>query len=127
MKHIRKVDYTIEYTKKPFKTYSYLNMNSNHPFGVFKGIIKTECHRYMCLSCNKDEYNHMCNLFPVRLRRCEYKKHIINKHIIKYETKGNVKNAKSINLNQRTNGPVNAHLISWHSKAQNKQNLENIW
>ena len=31
------------------------------------------------------------------------------------------------NNNQRTNGPVNAHLISWPSKAQNKQNLENIW
>ena len=30
-------------------------------------------------------------------------------------------------LNQRTNGPVNAHLISWPSKAQNIQNLENMW
>ena len=30
-------------------------------------------------------------------------------------------------INQRTNGPVNAHLISWPSEAQNKQNLENIW
>ena len=29
--------------------------------------------------------------------------------------------------NQRTNGPVNAHLISWPSKAQNIQNLEKIW
>ena len=29
--------------------------------------------------------------------------------------------------NQGTNGPVNAHLISWPSKAQNIQNLENIW
>ena len=28
---------------------------------------------------------------------------------------------------QRTNGPANAHLISWPSKAQNIQNLENIW
>ena len=28
--------------------------------------------------------------------------------------------------NQRTNGPVNAHLISWPSKAQNIQNQENI-
>ena len=28
--------------------------------------------------------------------------------------------------NQRTNGPVNAHLISWPNKAQNIQNLENI-
>ena len=26
--------------------------------------------------------------------------------------------------NQRTNGPVNAHLISWPSKAQNIQILE---
>ena len=30
----------------------------------------------------------------------------------------------SKNKNQRTNGPVNAHLISRPSKAQN---LENIW
>ena len=29
--------------------------------------------------------------------------------------------------NQRTNGPVNAHLISWPSKAQNIPNLDNIW
>ena len=29
-------------------------------------------------------------------------------------------------LDQRTIGPVNAHLISWPSKAQNIQNLENI-
>ena len=29
--------------------------------------------------------------------------------------------------NQRTNGPVNAHLTPWPSKAQNIQNLENIW
>ena len=27
-------------------------------------------------------------------------------------------------MNQRTIGPVNAHLISWPSKAQNIQNLE---
>ena len=33
----------------------------------------------------------------------------------------------SLPANQRTNGPVNAHLISWPSKAQNIQNLENIW
>ena len=30
-------------------------------------------------------------------------------------------------MNERTYGPVNAHLISWPSKAQNIQNLENIW
>ena len=32
-----------------------------------------------------------------------------------------------IGINQRTSGPVNAHLISWPSKAQSIQNLENIW
>ena len=30
-------------------------------------------------------------------------------------------------FNQRTNGPVNAHLIPWPSTAQNIQNLENVW
>ena len=30
-------------------------------------------------------------------------------------------------INQRTSGPVNAHLLSRPSKAQNIQNLENIW
>ena len=30
-------------------------------------------------------------------------------------------------LNQGTSGPVNAHLISWPSKAQNIQNLQNMW
>ena len=29
--------------------------------------------------------------------------------------------------NQRTNGPVNAHLISWPSKTQNIKKQENIW
>ena len=30
----------------------------------------------------------------------------------------------TINNNQRTSGPVNAHLMSWPSKVQNIQNLE---
>ena len=29
--------------------------------------------------------------------------------------------------NQRANGSLNTHLISWTGKAQNIQNLENIW
>ena len=35
--------------------------------------------------------------------------------------------ARHRSVDQRTNGPVNAHLISWPCKAQNIQNLENIW
>ena len=30
-------------------------------------------------------------------------------------------------INQRTNGPVNAHLMYWPTKAQNIQHLEHIW
>ena len=33
--------------------------------------------------------------------------------------------SKSIETNQRYNGLVNPHLISWPSKAQNIHNLEN--
>ena len=36
------------------------------------------------------------------------------------------KNEEDPIKNQRTNGTVNAHLISWPCKAQNIQNLENI-
>ena len=32
-----------------------------------------------------------------------------------------------VNKDQRTNGPVNAHLISWPCKKNNIQILENIW
>ena len=40
-----------------------------------------------------------------------------------------LKSGKIIDMikKQRTNGPVNAHLISWPSKAQNIRNLEHIW
>ena len=36
-------------------------------------------------------------------------------------------NTRLATCNQRTNGPVNAHLISRPSTAQNIQNLEKIW
>ena len=71
--------------QKPFNAYAYLDRDSNHPFGVFKGIVKTECHRYKYLSCNKEEYDHICKLFKVRLRRCGYRESFINKHVIAYE------------------------------------------
>ena len=55
-------------------------------------------------------------------------------HVVDFNTRNKCLTAKLLKqgyryhkLNQRTNGPVNAHLISWPSKAQNIQNLENIW
>ena len=47
----RKVYYHIY--QKPFNTYSYTHYSSNHPKGVSKGIVKTECHIYKYLRCNK--------------------------------------------------------------------------
>ena len=47
-----------------------------------------------------------------------------NKLIVEYQSEKH--NFRVLFRNQRTNGPVNAHLISWPSKAQNIQNLENI-
>ena len=44
---------------------------------------------------------------------------------LKYVCSLEVKHNYESNTNQRTNGPVNAHLISWPSKAQNIQNLKN--
>ena len=41
--------------------------------------------------------------------------------------KKNARLTQCPSLNQRTIGPVNAHLISLPSKAKNIQNLENIW
>ena len=41
--------------------------------------------------------------------------------------RGKERREEGIRSNLRTNGPVNAYLISWPSKAQNIQNIENIW
>ena len=46
----------------------------------------------------------------------------INKQIFKWMCE-----KSNLNCNQNTNGPVNAHPISCPSKAQNIQNLENIY
>ena len=57
---------------------------------------------------------------------------IVNFYFSHYKSMGTIschsnQSSYPTGINQRTNGPVNAHLISWPSKAQNIQNLENIW
>ena len=50
-----------------------------------------------------------------------------NRNVIYFRNLGKINTLHSfILINQRTSGPVNAHLISWPSKAQNIQNLENF-
>lgn len=82
--------------QKKFNTYSYTNFQSNHPNGVFKGIICTECHRYNYLSSTKEEYKHICKLFIHRLIKCGYPKEYIQKHMIQYRTEQKTKHYKTI-------------------------------
>lgn len=70
--------------QKKFNTYTYTHYSSNHPSGVFKGIISTECHRYRRLSCNYMEYAHIVGLFTRRLLKCGYPKEFIKHMLIPY-------------------------------------------
>ena len=70
--------------QKPFNAYAYLDFSSNHPFGVFKGMINAECHRYRSHSCDETEYDHVCKLFISRLKKCRHPKAFIKKHMLKY-------------------------------------------
>ena len=70
--------------QKPFNTYSYTNFSSGHPAHIFKGIIITECHRYITRSCDESEYKAIVKLFTLRLRRCGYHKKFIKKHLKPY-------------------------------------------
>lgn len=80
--------------QKKFNTYSYTNFQSNHPDGVFKGIISTECHRYSYLSGTKEEYEHICKLFKHRLMKCGYPEGYIQKHIMQYRNGPKMKQNK---------------------------------
>lgn len=82
--------------QKKFNTYSYTHFQSNHPDGVFKGIISTECHRYSYLSSTKEEYNHICKLFMHRLIKCGYPKEYIQKHILQYKIELKIKQSKTM-------------------------------
>ena len=55
------------------------------------------------------------------------KKHDKSEQLFIFFSNNNNNNNNDNNNNKRTNGLVNAHLISWPSKAQNIQNLENMW
>ena len=73
---------------------------SNHIYGMNSNSVLLEWIRKI------NNKNEVCN------RKCRH----VNNKCFPVEFK-----------DQRTNGPVNAHLIICPSKAQNIQNLENIW
>ena len=65
------------------------------------------------------------NIGKVLLKFCE-DNNVSRLRIVMVDQDLNEMNALK-DLNQRTIGPVNAHLISLPSKAQNINNQENIW
>ena len=91
-------------------------------------MMKTTEHRHNFLHIQhaelKEEYGYRC-ICPLLVNGilayfCDNLLHIIN-----YNEK--VNDPSCLSKNQRTIGPVNAHLICWPSKAQDIQNMENIW
>ena len=54
--------------KKFFKKFAYINPTSNHAKHVFKGLIRTECLRYIRNSLTKEDYMTSVGLFYKRLR-----------------------------------------------------------
>ena len=68
--------------QKPHNAYTYIHYTSSHPKHFFKGVISTECHRYRTRSSNALEYNAICKLFSIRLRRCGYPKKYIKKNLL---------------------------------------------
>ena len=97
--------------------------------------------RFARASSHVNDFNNHNKFLTAKLLQQGYRYHKLRKAFSKfYRMHQSVKNSCNkvfliqnsmeiwyIDFNQRTNGPVNAHLISWSSKARNKQNLENIW
>jgi len=71
--------------QKPFNTYCYPHFQSSVPRSIHKNVIINECKRYKNICSSRMEYDHICKLFRLRLRRCGYPDHYINKFIKSYE------------------------------------------
>ena len=70
---------------KKFHKFAYLNPKSNHPKHVFKGLVKTECMRYIRNSLCEEDYMLSLKLFTLRLLRAGYTKGFIQRNVISYE------------------------------------------
>ena len=124
-------------------------VNQIYPRRPSYGVYISPLIRFARVCSHVDDFNTRNKCFTDKLLKQDYRYHKLRKAFSKFYcrhnnfvSKFNV-GLKSLlhqglsepefygdsvyKLNQRTNGPVNAHLISWPSKAQNIQNLENIW
>ena len=62
-----------------------LNPKSNHPKHVFRGLVRTECMRYIRNSLCEDDYMLSLKLFTLRLLKAGYTKGFIHRNVISYK------------------------------------------
>ena len=70
---------------KKFHKFAYLDPESNHPKHVFKGLVRTECMRYLRNSSVSDDYEHTVQLFVMRLVRLCCRRKFILRYIPDYK------------------------------------------
>ena len=70
---------------KKFHKFAYLNPKSNHPKHVFRGLVRTECMRYIRNSLCEDDYKLSLKLFTLRLLKAGYTKGFIHRNVISYK------------------------------------------
>ena len=71
---------------KKFHKFAYFDPLSDHPHHVFRGIVKTECIRYIRNSSGKDDYLNSLRLFKMRLLKLGYTNKFIDKNMVKYNS-----------------------------------------
>ena len=75
----------------------------------------------------EESLNSVCIFFSTSLAAQPYGRAILLKILVRFQLFLLSVYIARVHKYQRTIGPVNAHLISWPSKAQSIQNLENLW
>lgn len=109
---------------KKFHKFSYIEPSSNHPNHVFKGLIRTECARYLRNSLTKGDYDHSVDLLCMRLKKRGYKINFIRMNIIDYD-KGRLqftKNGVKATLERK----IIAYTMLFNKTINLVESVENI-
>ena len=70
---------------KKFHKFAYLNPKSNHPKHAFRGLVRSECMRYIRNPLCEDNYMLSLKLFTLRLLKAGYTKGFIHRNVISYK------------------------------------------
>ena len=67
---------------KKFHKFAYVDPKCNHPGHVFRGLVRTECIRYIQNSSCISDYNHSVRLFKIRLQKLRYTNCFLRKNVL---------------------------------------------